>query len=59
MGARPGERVLVRRLVSLLRERWAWWLVPLLLTLGILALVSLLRPTPEPTLPLEYDLPAE
>jgi len=43
----------------LLRERWAWWLVPLLITLGIATSLALTRKGAEPTMPLHYDLPTD
>ncbi len=54
-----GAGSLILRLLRLLRERWAWWLLPLLITLAITAALALSGPDPEPTMPQRYDLPTE
>ncbi|MEM9193202.1 MAG: hypothetical protein AAGF12_28770 [Myxococcota bacterium] len=43
--------------LRILRDRWAWWLIPMLLTLAAAGGFFLLEPDPEPTMPLRYDLP--
>lgn len=45
-------------LLRLLREHWAWWLVPLMITLAIVGYLAWAASRSEPA-PMDYNLPGE
>jgi hypothetical protein len=43
-----------RDTLTILRQHWAWWLVPLLLVLGALGLLLFALPAPDAAPPFRY-----
>ena len=52
------QKGLIGEFWGFMSENAKWWLIPFLFTLAVAAYLTLTRPD-RPTMPFQYDLPAE